>query len=66
MTNDADEDFDRVFAWILNLQRDPQAFEKINTRENIIREVVASLRLSGVDVKHEWIDEMRRSTEAVA
>lgn len=64
--NDEDEDFDRVFAWLLNLQRDPQAFEKIDTRENIIREVVASLALSGIDVKQEWIDEMRGSTEAVA
>ncbi len=63
MINDADRDFDRVFAWILNLQRDPQAFEKINTRENIIREVVASLRLSGIDVKPEWVDEMRRRQE---
>jgi hypothetical protein len=63
LINDADRDFDRVFAWILNLQRDPQAFEKINTRENIIREVVASLRLSGIDVKPEWVDEMRRRQE---
>lgn len=63
MTNDADRDFGPVFAWLLNLQRDPRAFEKIDTRENIIREVVASLMLSGIDVKPEWVDEMRMRQE---
>lgn len=61
--NDADENFDDVFEWLANLQRDPDALEKINTRENIIREVVASLRLSGIDVKPEWIEEMRMRGE---
>lgn len=61
--NDADENFDDVFEWLANLQRDPDALEKINTRENIIREVVASLRLSGIEVKPEWIEEMRRRRE---
>lgn len=61
--NDADENFDDVFEWLANLQRDPDALEKINTRENIIREVVASLRLSGIEVKPEWIEEMRMRGE---
>lgn len=64
--NDANENFDHVFAWLVNLQRDPNALEKINTRENIIREVAASLGLSGIDVKQEWIGAMRQSTEAAA
>lgn len=64
--NDDDENFDHVFAWLARMQRDPNALEKINTRENIVREVVASQRLSGIEVKQEWIDAMRRSAEATA
>lgn len=57
------DDFSDVLDWLARMQRDPQLFAKHHTREHIIREVVASLRLSGIDVKPEWIDEMRRRRE---
>lgn len=60
------DEFADVLAWLAQMQRDPQIFAKHNTRERDIREVVASLRLSGIDVKPEWIDEMRRRQEAFA
>ena len=57
------DEFSEIFEWLARMQRDPQMFAKHNTREHNIREVVASLRLSGIDVKPEWIDEMRRRQE---
>ena len=60
------DEFTDVLAWLAQMQRDPQIFAKHHTREHDIREVVASLRLSGIDVKPDWIDEMRRRQEVVA
>lgn len=57
------DEFADVFEWMAQMQSDPQMFARHNARENNIREVVASLRLSGVNVKPEWIDEMRRRQE---
>lgn len=54
-----DDEFADVYEWLARLQRDPNALEKIDTRENIIREVVASLRMSGIEARREWIDHMR-------
>lgn len=60
------DEFSEVFDWLARMQRDPQMFAKHHTREHNIREVVASLRLSGIDVKPEWIGASRRLTEAAA
>lgn len=54
------DDFADVLEWLAQMQRDPQMFARFDTRERRIREVVASLRLSGINVKPEWIDQMRR------
>jgi len=53
-----DDEFADVYAWLARMQRDPNELEKIDTRENIIREVVASLRMSGIEARREWIDHM--------
>lgn len=57
------DDFADVLEWLAQMQRDPQMFARHDVREHNIREVVASLRLSGVNVNPEWIDEMRRRQE---
>lgn len=57
------DEFADVFEWLAQMQSDPQMFARFNTREHNIREVIASLRLSGVNVKPEWIDEMRMRGE---
>lgn len=54
-----DDEFADVYEWLARLQRDAHALEKINTRENIVREVVASLKMSGIEARREWIDHMR-------
>lgn len=45
------DSFDDVIRWLAELQRDTRALEWINTRERIIREIVASQALADIDAR---------------